>query len=346
SDVKDLLTDGQIKLNKDAYAHSYELDGKYTGVKDLELTAGAFVQHVHYANAELGDYAANPFELLYAQSLISSDKDFFKHNAEKLEADKKAFENAQKTLKNATEADKTAYENAVKEYNQLVTDVKASLESEVTTTKAAYDGVVEANKETAKKAYDKQVEINGYEKELADLEAKQTALRDLIIGYISLSKEEFRNTDTQTAELQKITDKINALEAKIDTANRELDNINGAGNAYGKKYAEAQYAKDNFSEEKFKSYENTTTYKKDDTTNKYKSDSTGKTPAQFYEAIAQNPYGQALALVNKYNDFDYLQKEYKEAIKGAKGVTAKLDLVNFGFKLGAKYTGVKNLTLT
>ncbi|MBE3031562.1 hypothetical protein IMK15_06375, partial [Sneathia sp. DSM 16631] len=25
---------------------------------------------------------------------------------------------------------------------------------------------------------------------------------------------------------------------------------------------------------------------------------------------------------------------------------AKLDLVNFGFKLGAKYTGVKNLTLT
>ncbi|MBE3031560.1 hypothetical protein IMK15_06365, partial [Sneathia sp. DSM 16631] len=25
SDVKDLLTDGQIKLNKDAYAHSYEL---------------------------------------------------------------------------------------------------------------------------------------------------------------------------------------------------------------------------------------------------------------------------------------------------------------------------------
>ena len=77
SDVKDLLTDGQIKLNKDAYAHSYELDGKYTGVKDLELTAGAFVQHIHFNEGGLGNYVANPSEWLYAQSLVSNDKAFF-----------------------------------------------------------------------------------------------------------------------------------------------------------------------------------------------------------------------------------------------------------------------------
>ena len=48
SKVKDIITDSDIVLNKDAYAHSYELDAKYTGVKDLELTAGAFVQHIHF----------------------------------------------------------------------------------------------------------------------------------------------------------------------------------------------------------------------------------------------------------------------------------------------------------
>ena len=82
SDVKDLLTDGQIKLNKDAYAHSYELDGKYTGVKDLELTAGAFVQHIHF---DEGEYVIE--DTLYAKKLMSNNPDFLlniKKNMKKL----------------------------------------------------------------------------------------------------------------------------------------------------------------------------------------------------------------------------------------------------------------------
>ncbi|MDK9582325.1 hypothetical protein QQA44_05785, partial [Sneathia vaginalis] len=74
SDVKDLLTDGQIKLNKDAYAHSYELDAKYTGVKDLELTAGAFVQHIHFDEGEYANYAAKPLEELYALNGIADNQ--------------------------------------------------------------------------------------------------------------------------------------------------------------------------------------------------------------------------------------------------------------------------------
>ena len=364
SDVKDLLTDGQIKLNKDAYAHSYELDGKYTGVKDLELTAGAFVQHVHYANAELGDYAANPFEYLYAQSLISKDKDFFKHHAEKLEAAKKEFEKAQETIKKATKEEKKAYEDAVKEYNQLVADVKASLDSEVTAKKTAYDkvvgGVNKVNAKKAKEAYDKQVEINGYNKELADLKAKKDVLKSYIDSFNKVSKDEFKNTEEQNKEIKKLEDQIKVLDSnvatskgKIQKANEDLIKIiknNGRvvinDIRQGSLLAATEYVRDNFSEELFKSHKNTIKYKKDNATKKYVVDNVnGKTPEVFYKDT-QTPYGNALALVNKYNDFDFAKKGYEEAIKGAKGVTAKLDLVNFGFKLGAKYTGVKNLTLT
>ena len=360
SDVKDLLTDGQIKLNKDAYAHSYELDAKYTGVKDLELTAGAFVQHVHYANAELGDYAANPFEYLYAQSLISNDKDFFKHHAEKLEKAKKEFEKAQETIKNVTEADKTAYENAVKAYNQLVADVKADLDSEVTKVKTAYDKVSADKKEKAKKAYDKQVEINGYNKELADLKAKKDVLKSYIDPFNKVSKDEFKDTKEQDKEIKKLDDQIKVLDnndanskGKIQKAGEELTKIikdNGRTVVndirQGSLLALLEYTRDNFKEDEFKKIENVK-FVYNTTKKKYEKSNipTAKSAKAFY-ADTQTDYGKALALVNKYNDFDFAKKGYEEAIKGAKGVTAKLDLVNFGFKLGAKYTGVKNLTLT
>ncbi|WP_392445707.1 hypothetical protein ACF3OF_01540 [Sneathia vaginalis] len=212
---------------------------------------------------------ANPFELLYASSLISKDPEFFTKYKKGLEVAKKAFENAQKTLKNTTEADKTAYENAVKEYDQLVADVKADLDSKVTAKKTTYDAVGASNKETAKKAYDKQVEINGYEKELADLNAKQTALTNLIADFNSASKEELKNTVTQLAEVKKITDQITALETKKNTAVTELGQITGDGKDAGVNYAKAQYDKDSFTEESFKSVQNTTKYKKNDATKKY-----------------------------------------------------------------------------
>lgn len=40
-----------------------------------------------------------------------------------------------------------------------------------------------------------------------------------------------------------------------------------------------------------------------------------------------------------------LADPYDKAKKATAGLVSKLDLVNFGFKLGAEYTGVKNLTL-
>ncbi|MFG5919842.1 hypothetical protein ACFFBA_000730, partial [Sneathia vaginalis] len=260
SDVKDLLTDGKIKLNKDAYAHSYELDGKYTGVKDLELTAGAFVQHVHYANAELGDYVANPFELLYASSLISKDKDFFKHYAEALKLQKEAFEEAQKTLKNATEAEKKAYEDAVKEYNKLVADKKDILKNRAEKRLTAYNNVASDKKAAAKKAYDKFVEIIGYRKEFDDLKAKKSDLDAFIEKFSKLSKDEFENTTEQAAELKKLDDQIKVLSSydvykkgKMQKAYKELDKILKNGNKNidtdiykGVLLASAEYYRDNF----------------------------------------------------------------------------------------------------
>ena len=55
-------------------------------------------------------------------------------------------------------------------------------------------------------------------------------------------------------------------------------------------------------------------------------------------------YGKALEVVKKYNKVSMSKKAYTSSVN--KYGLEKRDLVNFGAKLGAKYTGVKNLTLT
>ena len=55
SEFKDLLDGEKITLDRKDYMHSYELDAKYTGIKDLELTGGAFVQHLFFNETDV-DY--------------------------------------------------------------------------------------------------------------------------------------------------------------------------------------------------------------------------------------------------------------------------------------------------
>ena len=358
SDVKDLLTDGQIKLNKDAYAHSYELDGKYTGVKDLELTAGAFVQHVHYANAELGDYAANPFEYLYAQSLISNDKDFFKHHAEELEKEKKKFEKAQETIKKATKDEKEAYQKNVDLYNKLVAAYDKYLSDDVTAKKTAYDAVNEANKETAKKAYDAQKEINKIQNEIDELNLLKVKYEALYTD--AKVKADAKDEEIKKAEVKALDEKI-ATKQKLIAVNSDLDKAVKANTTNeGKNYADAENVQAKFNKTKKENDKYTSVLVMQNVIGgkKFKKEADGTYTVtdngnnlveanKVFDDSFGSVYGQALQAVNRYNDFSIREKEYKFALEQQyKDLKAKLDLVNFGFKLGAKYTGVKNLTLT
>ena len=356
SDVKDLLTDGQIKLNKDAYAHSYELDGKYTGVKDLELTAGAFVQHVHYANAELGDYAANPFEYLYAQSLISSDKDFLKHQAEKLEKEKKKFEKAQETIKKATKDEKEAYQKNVDLYNKLVAAYDKYLSDNVTAKKTTYDAA--ADKETAKKAYDAQKEINKITDEIAELSNLKQKYEALYNS--DKVKADAKDEEIKKAEVKALDEKIAAKQKLIDV-NSDLDKaVKANATNEGKNYADAENVQAKFNKTKKENDKYTSVLVMQNVIGgkKFKKEADGTYTVtdngnnlveanKVFDDSFGSVYGQALQAVNRYNDFSIREKEYKFALEQQyKDLKAKLDLVNFGFKLGAKYTGVKNLTLT
>ncbi|MFG5919188.1 hypothetical protein ACFFBA_000587, partial [Sneathia vaginalis] len=317
---------------------------------------GAFVQHVHYANAELGDYAANPLEYLYAQSLISSNKDFFKKYAKDLEKAKKEFEKAQETIKKATKDEKEAYQKNVDIYNKLVAAYDKKLSDDVTNAKTAYDGVAEANKEKAKKAYDAQKEINKIQNEIDELD-------ELIPRYEALYtnaevKADAKDEEIKKAEVKALTDKKTDKQ-KLIAINSDLykaanDNDGATGKAYA--VAENEQAKFNRNKKESDKYalvlgmQNVIADKKfnkgaDDT---YTVADNGTVEAnKVFNDSFGSVYGQALQAVNRYNDFSIREKEYKFALEQQyKDLKAKLDLVNFGFKLGAKYTGVKNLTLT
>lgn len=95
SKVSDLLTGDDITLASKDYMHSYELDAKYLMMDDkLELTGGAFVQHVYHnalalkSDALLKDVNVNEI----VNNLASENvKTFLKNNADKVEAYKDAL---------------------------------------------------------------------------------------------------------------------------------------------------------------------------------------------------------------------------------------------------------------
>ncbi|WP_375168218.1 hypothetical protein ABZU05_05950 [Sneathia vaginalis] len=331
SDVKDLLTDGQIKLNKDAYAHSYELDGKYTGVKDLELTAGAFVQHVHFDESE---YVIE--DTLYAKKLMNSTPDFFvKHKEE--------YEKALETIKNVTETDKTAYENALKEYDQLVEAKRKYLKDNASYFKSEYTKALNGeNSDKIKAAYEAQKKINEINEDIYNLIAEKNELEQL------LSKK-YANKDKIESKIKEIQDKIDANN-KLIGENSELRKA-VLSDVYGGKgilYANAEYPREDFSriEEKNKGdIKNILVgekFKKEN--NGYVLNNNGDIKADDVFGKINSEYGKALKVVKKYKKAS-TQKEIYTSFINKYGLE-KQDLVNFGFKLGAKYTGVKNLTLT
>ena len=376
SKVKDIITDSDIVLNKDAYAHSYELDAKYTGVKDLELTAGAFVQHIHFDEGGLGNYISSPTEYLYTQGIMSGDKDFIANKLSSLANAKKEYENAKKELENLSNADKEAYKNAEKEYKKLVEDKKASLNKSLSAAQKNFNNETNATRKAiAQKSYEMHTALNQLTKKEKELEAEKKKINDEYHNLVDGINDKFANKqifenkekdiDKQLADVKA---KKTELEAQIENgikventnANANVANKNAGffgffNNVFdyltkpkpediGEYLADSEYDLNNFDEEEFKRDDKSRYSKNGETYEENNIASAGKTPSQIFNEIGETKYGKALEKVKK-NNLD-LQKEYKEKVEATKMFTAKLDLVNFGFKLGAKYTGVKNLALT
>ncbi|WP_288847703.1 hypothetical protein [uncultured Sneathia sp.] len=392
SKVKDIITDSDIVLNKDAYAHSYELDAKYTGVKDLELTAGAFVQHIHFDEGGISNYISSPAEYLYTQGIMSGDKDFIANKLSSLANAKKELENAKKELENLSDADKEEYKNAEKEYKKLVEDKKASLNKSLSAAQKNFNNETDATRKAiAQKSYEMHTALNQLTKKEKELEAEKKKINDEYQNLVDGINDKFANKqifenkkkdiDKQLADVKakkteletQIADGIkvenansnanvaNATSSSVNTGlwdwslkkftDRFNNFVNRIGSIFktdpkdiGKYLADSEYDLNNFDEEEFKKDDKSRYSKNGETYEENNIASAGKTPNQIFNEIGKTKYGKALEKVKKYN-LD-LEKKYKEKVEATKMFTAKLDLVNFGFKLGAKYTGVKNLTLT
>ena len=331
SKVKDIITDSDIVLNKDAYAHSYELDAKYTGVKDLELTAGAFVQHVHFDEGGLGNYVANPRELLYAQSIMSGDKDFIANKLNSLAEAKKEYENAKNALNNLATDKKTEYDKAKDKYENAFKLVTEKLEKDLKDAQDEYNKLSAEEKKKADIAMQKTYKITELNNETNKLNAEYQLLKNN------------NSPETNTTYLEKRKKEIEDRLAVIHTETRKLNKyLLDNGNDTGEKLAVALYNKNNLNKETFSS---STEYTFDSNVTKLESNGI-ITPKSLYEGYTKSVYGTLSEALNKVkNNLDF-EKEYKEKIEATKMFTAKLDLVNFGFKLGAKYTGINNLTLT
>lgn len=331
SKVKDIITDSDIVLNKDAYAHSYELDGKYTGVKDLELTAGAFVQHIHFDEGGLGNYISSPTEYLYTQGIMSGDKDFIANKLSSLANAKKEYENAKKALNNLAADKKIEYDKAKDKYENAFKLVTEKLEKDLKDAQDEYNKLSTEEKKKADIAMQKTYKLTELDNETNKLNTEYQLLKN--------NNSPEANTAYLETRKKEIEDRLTVIHNETRKLNKDLL---GNGNDTGEKLAVALYNKNNLNKETFSS---STEYTFDSNVTKLELNGIN-TPRSLYDGYTTSVYGTLSDALNKAKNNLDLEKEYKEKIEATKMFTAKLDLVNFGFKLGAKYTGVKNLTLT
>ena len=201
------------------------------------------------------------------------------------------------------------------------------------------------NSDKIKAAYEAEKKINEISEDIYNLNAEKNELEQLL-------SEKYANKDKIESKIKEIQDKIDA-NGKLIGANSELRKA-VLSDVYGGKgisYADAEYSREDFSRieeknkgdiknilarEKFKKINNEYVLDNSNDTNSVNADSVfGKINSE---------YGKALEVVKKYNKVSMSKKAYTSSVN--KYRLEKRDLVNFGAKLGTKYTGVKNLTLT
>ena len=201
SKVKDIITDSDIVLNKDAYAHSYELDAKYTGVKDLELTAGAFVQHIHFDEGEYANYSANGLNDFYSQSLLNDTKDISKEFVDELNNIKDKYNKAKEDLEKITEAQKETYNNAKSIYDDALNAYSTELDKEEKTINEKFGKINPLDKAKADTIVQKT-------KEIFDKLEKLDSIRKKISSLDVTSKHKYANKEYITSEKGKTYKRI------------------------------------------------------------------------------------------------------------------------------------------
>lgn len=319
SKIKNILTeeDDSIELNKNSYAHSYEVEAKKS-----YFTIGAFAQHIHYTEISLDKIT--PYDMM----------DVYETKEER-EGKLRTIETAKAALK-TVEDKKEEYLKYKAAVDKAIIGLEEYLKEEVNNAKPAYDSL--KNDENAKKyedAYNRKAEID---EKISELEFKQ-------IDFQNLKGRKGINEDVRLKRLKEIEDLLEENNAKLSKVKQELDDI-AKGLTDNKSTKISNYLN---AKQKLERYEKNNNGINRDHLEKYKFDeqgnrnANGKTIKQMETELKNNEYYQKKeALDSAIKALSYDEKEYA-LINSSK---SSADLVNFGVKLGFKYEDIKNLTLT
>lgn len=289
SKVSDLLTGDDITLASKDYMHSYELDAKYLMMNDkLELTGGAFVQHV------------------YHNALAFKSDDLLKN----VDIKKPVMGKLQGILDKAKD-EIEAYQKAEKK----VAEEKAKLDKE--------ESIVNAKKDIAAKRY--------------DLGQKMTAF--LANDKAKAETEKFLNDPSIKNQENKL--KLISLDIPYS---KEIENSK-EHKAMKEAYEQYKTSKENLEKE----YETLAKDNKEEHKALKEALEVLKTNKAKYEAkYTGNSAADDKKAVSEYLDNKDLNEKldmFKLFADSTNFVSAPEHQINYGVKLGAKYTGAENLTL-
>lgn len=316
SKIKNLLTeeDNSIELNKNSYAHSYEVEAKKS-----YFTIGAFAQHIHYTEVSLDKIT--PYNMMDVYEI-----------KEEREGKIRELENAKADLKTVEEY-KEQYVKYQAAVDKAIKGIGEYLKEEVNNLKRDYDSL--KNDENAKKYED------AYNRK-AEIDEKISELEDILQGLHNL-KGKGINEDIRSKRQKEIEDLRYENKEKSKKVEKELNDIAKVltNNEKASKYLNAKqmlekYEKNNndFNREHVKKF------KFDDKGNRT---ANGKTIDELEKVLKENEYYKKKEVLDSaIKALSYDEKEY-DLINTFK---SSADLVNFGVKLGFKYEDIKNLTLT
>lgn len=320
SKIKNLLTeeDDSIELNKNSYAHSYEVEAKKS-----YFTIGAFAQHIHYTETSLDKIT--PYNMM----------DVYVTKEER-EGKLRKIETAKANLK-AVEEHKEQYLKYKEAVDKAIKGLGEYFKEEVKNAKIAYDSL--QNDKEAKKYEDA---CN--RKEVLD--ERISELYDILQGLQDLKGKKDINEDIRSKRQKEIEEFIDKDNEKLDKVKQEVEDLknrlasdktNKIATYLNAKQVLEKYEKNNNGFTRA----NVTKFKFDEQGNR--TTANGKTIGQLEEELEKNEYSKKKkALDSAIKELSYDKKEY-DLINASK---SSADLVNFGVKLGFKYEDIKNLTLT
>lgn len=320
SKIKNLLTeeDDSIELNKNSYAHSYEVEAKKS-----YFTIGAFAQHIHYTEISLDKIT--PYDMM----------DVYETKEER-EEKLRTKETAEAALK-AVEDKKEEYSKYKAAVDKAIKGMGEYFKEEVKNAKIAYDSL--KNDKEAKKYEDACNRKEVLDERISDLE-------DILKDLYELKVRKGINEEVISKREKEIKDLLKENDEKLDKVKQEVkdlknhlasDKTNKIATYLNAKKALEKYEKNN--NDFNRSHVNS--FKFDEQGNR--TPANGKTIGQLEEVLKKNEYYKKKEdLDSAIKALSYNEKEY--ALINAYKSSA--DLVNFGVKLGFKYEDIKNLTLT